>query len=316
MNRVSWIDIFKGIGITTVCMGHIFEGNISSIIYIFHMPLFFFISGYLSKPTVNYKEYLIKKIKSLIIPYFVFLFILYLLFYDLPDFQLYSLFNYFKKPFIGGRMLNGSFSVFWFITCLFITQQLMNFILSRFSFKFSLFLVLLFLLLSYINSLYFTDLWLPWNANVVFAAAPIYFVGYWFKDVTMKQTKLKTFTLFVLGFLIVFFSPKFSYNVYDMKSSFYGYPIITFVSSIIMILIVVKISKYLSNFETSKKLFANLGKASLVIMYLHQPIQIMFSKHVSESFMLRLSVSLLISQLIYLLFKRYQFTRRFLLGEL
>lgn len=51
--RIEWVDILKGIAIICVFIGHTTNdnyGNISGLlhmwIYSFHMPLFFFLSGY------------------------------------------------------------------------------------------------------------------------------------------------------------------------------------------------------------------------------------------------------------------------------
>lgn len=63
------IDIVKGIGILLVVFAHIFHN--SGIIYQFHMPLFFILSGAAmtySKSGFSLK----KKAKSLLVPYFVF----------------------------------------------------------------------------------------------------------------------------------------------------------------------------------------------------------------------------------------------------
>lgn len=92
--RIKWLDIAKGIGIILVVFGHVVTNGITSnlidkestaslltnTIYLFHMPLFFFISGYLFKLKDefvffdNYRNCL-KKILSLFVPYTVFSFI-------------------------------------------------------------------------------------------------------------------------------------------------------------------------------------------------------------------------------------------------
>lgn len=70
--RDQSLDIMKGIGILLVVFAHVFHK--SEIIYQFHMPLFFILSGaamIYSKSGFSLK----KKAKSLLVPYFVFSFI-------------------------------------------------------------------------------------------------------------------------------------------------------------------------------------------------------------------------------------------------
>lgn len=88
--RDNGIDSIKGIAIILVVLGHVITNGVSSqlfhdefitnlcnTIYFFHMPLFFFISGYLTKAhdktegKKNRKKYC-KKIIALLIPYIVF----------------------------------------------------------------------------------------------------------------------------------------------------------------------------------------------------------------------------------------------------
>ena len=67
--RDQSLDIMKGIGILLVVFAHVFHHN--GIIYQFHMPLFFILSG--AAMTYSSKGYSFqKKVKTLLIPYFVF----------------------------------------------------------------------------------------------------------------------------------------------------------------------------------------------------------------------------------------------------
>ena len=85
-NRIDFLDISKGIGITLVVMGHLIgEGSKSfsgsdffqGWIYSFHMPLFFIISGILlgfslSKDAPNkYKKKATSLLNNLLLPYFL-----------------------------------------------------------------------------------------------------------------------------------------------------------------------------------------------------------------------------------------------------
>lgn len=47
--RIEWIDISKGLGMLLVIAGHTIALKYSSILYTFHMPLFFFLSGLVAK---------------------------------------------------------------------------------------------------------------------------------------------------------------------------------------------------------------------------------------------------------------------------
>lgn len=74
MIRENWIDWAKAIGILLVVMGHSHYANenIIPMIFMIHMPLFFFVSGYLFKTDTNLKELSIKNWKSLCIPYLLY----------------------------------------------------------------------------------------------------------------------------------------------------------------------------------------------------------------------------------------------------
>ena len=73
--RIHNIDILKGIGILLVILGHLdLPLRIRNIIYIFHMPLFFFLSGALWKnkeTKMSLKVYIKHILTSLIYPYIV-----------------------------------------------------------------------------------------------------------------------------------------------------------------------------------------------------------------------------------------------------
>ena len=62
-NNDNRINILKGIGIFTVVFAHNNYSIWGEYIYTFHMPLFFFISGFLENPNkYGFKNYILKKI--------------------------------------------------------------------------------------------------------------------------------------------------------------------------------------------------------------------------------------------------------------
>ncbi|EFE94128.1 acyltransferase family protein [Serratia odorifera] len=86
--REAWVDYAKGIGIILVVFGHVNRGLYSagiqfsdasyqlldSVIYSFHMPLFFFLSGLFFAPSLNRKgktRFIISKIDTIVYPYII-----------------------------------------------------------------------------------------------------------------------------------------------------------------------------------------------------------------------------------------------------
>lgn len=69
ISRIEWIDVAKGYGIIGVIIGHIATPYITVWIYTFHIPLFFFLSGYLFHPKCGFAEFCKRKIKTLLVPY-------------------------------------------------------------------------------------------------------------------------------------------------------------------------------------------------------------------------------------------------------
>lgn len=81
LKRIEYIDIARGIGILLVVLGHNDFGYISlfghKLIYSFHMPLFFFLSGYFLKTSIPFADFIKKRFNSLLKPYFFTIFLIY-----------------------------------------------------------------------------------------------------------------------------------------------------------------------------------------------------------------------------------------------
>ena len=81
--RIEWIDVAKGVGIVLVSFGHLRNGDGESVwlpaldapidaIYLFHMPLFFLLGGITFSRRGEFKAFLVRKAKTLLVPYYVF----------------------------------------------------------------------------------------------------------------------------------------------------------------------------------------------------------------------------------------------------
>ncbi len=72
LKRIPWIDVYRGLAIILIVVGHSWSPFVGYI-YLFHVPAFFFISG-LSSQFAMYTpwNFFVKRLKTLIVPYFVF----------------------------------------------------------------------------------------------------------------------------------------------------------------------------------------------------------------------------------------------------
>ncbi|MDE6418317.1 MAG: acyltransferase family protein, partial [Duncaniella sp.] len=73
-DRINWIDYYKAFSIFLIVVGHSVFQHIQLLyfIYLFNVPLFFFISGFLEKTTpCDLKDNLLKVTYTLVIPYFI-----------------------------------------------------------------------------------------------------------------------------------------------------------------------------------------------------------------------------------------------------
>lgn len=77
--RIEWVDVAKGIGICLVVIAHfvpdfstLFTETIYHVIYMFHMPLFFFLGGYVFKKQKDNLQNTIYNFFQLIIPYYAY----------------------------------------------------------------------------------------------------------------------------------------------------------------------------------------------------------------------------------------------------
>jgi fucose 4-O-acetylase-like acetyltransferase len=242
MNRADWVDVVKGIGILAVVAGHLYSGNISKLIFAFHMPLFFFLGGYLYKAGSDFKTQLISDTVRLLLPYLTFSILVYYPF----QFETHTenLIFALLKPFLGGRLLNGYTGVFWFITCYFLVRQVTYLVLSNLKTNGIIFLITVSVIIAYINNYLFAKYWFPWNANVVLMAWPIFIIGSYARKIQLNIKPIVLHLGFIISIVAVLFIKG---NTFDMKHAHYGIPILTLFISLIIIYWIIMLSKWLVN---------------------------------------------------------------------
>ena len=135
MKRDTSIDIVKGIGIFLVVFAHLnFQEPMQTVIYSFHIPLFFIVSGLLFRREKyeTWKSFLVRRFHTLILPYLFFA-LTTLAFYIAVEFakngfheaSIRVAVQYLIQVFIAQySMVYGPNIPLWFVPCLFLTECL------------------------------------------------------------------------------------------------------------------------------------------------------------------------------------------------
>ena len=131
--RNSTFTILSVIGIILILLGHLDLGILSFggifPYYSYHVMIFVFIAGYFYKPSdeENIGRFILRKIKRLLIPYFVWNLIYGLIAIPMRNagFEFageFNLYNLFVAPFMGGHQF-GINAAAWFVPALFLLEM-------------------------------------------------------------------------------------------------------------------------------------------------------------------------------------------------
>jgi fucose 4-O-acetylase-like acetyltransferase len=136
-NRIEWIDVARGSGIFLVVLGHVWRGieaagiiphsqlyfAVDNAIYLFHMPLFFLLSGMLFEHSArrgSFSSGMMKRLESLIYPLILWSYItavFLLLAGSVTNRSQISLFDAITYPFPPK-------DIYWFLAALFVSQTI------------------------------------------------------------------------------------------------------------------------------------------------------------------------------------------------
>ena len=185
--RFDYLDIAKGLGILAVVWAHIMlVGWSHKVIYAFHMPLFFFISGMLFRREKynGFVSFAGNRAKRLLFPYLIYSILTWgiwaafrLLRHDPVDSFWAPLIQTFIAQGSGAFMVHNS--ALWFIPCLFVVEML-YWVISRLRDWQNLIICFMLTGLSFLfGHLWGDQYWLllPYNFDAVLIALPFYSVG-------------------------------------------------------------------------------------------------------------------------------------------
>ena len=69
--RIRYLDIARGIAIICIILGHLNNAHINQVVFTFHVPVFYFITGYFLGKKSSVKAFIRQKARSLLVPYWI-----------------------------------------------------------------------------------------------------------------------------------------------------------------------------------------------------------------------------------------------------
>lgn len=264
-------------------MGHAPVTNIQkSYIYSFHMPLFFFLSGYVFSPTKfkSFKQFIKLRLKSLVVPYFTLSFIQYLIFV-LYEKQINEYTFGYIEPILGiFYSSNTTMKIgipLWFLTCLFVVQVLFYFV--RKLDKDIIIIIALFVLslLGYTYSRH-NYIRLPWSMDTALTATVFYGLGYLVNKNKQYFSRISRYPYIDLTLVTALIWYIFNYlntknNRIDMFGNSYNNYFYFYFSALSGILMCIFIAKCINK----SKILSFLGKHTLAILAFHINIFILIN---------------------------------------
>lgn len=252
-----------------VVYGHNFP-IFEKYIYTFHVPLFFCIAGFFYSSTtslINVKT----RFKKLIVPYFIWSFLLYFSwvfvtrFYgdsaNLPLSPIKNLIGIFYAQ--GGREYMDWGIPLWFLPCVFLIF-LIFFFIQKIDSKYLKTVILVslicigFLIPHYVNFKFL------WSFDVALVSLCFYSLGYFFKNKLLNLSKRQSFLLLILALIFHFGLSFFNVKV-DMYRSVYGNQILFMASGVFGSLFWLMFFKSFPVFN----FLSYLGKNTIIILCSH-----------------------------------------------
>lgn len=280
-SRITYIDILRGLAIILVVIGHIpytfFNADVHKIIYSFHMPLFFFVSG-LTMALSDYKKttlgpLLKKRFCRVYLP-----FLLWAVLLALPSITLQTIPQILYGTHESIREV--SLSSLWFLPVLFLSTVALDCVLYRLKNKTKLlyFVVPLLLLLTFAihRCTFFTNNDVIFGLDIVPMALLFILLGYLFqknKDSLSLKVPSIVLLLFVLcfGFAVYYFGMHNGVSYVLMAEGRYGNIILFLLSAMCGIACCLLISILIDrHFGFISKILQKVGRNTFVLFVLQR----------------------------------------------
>lgn len=184
--RVDYLDVARGIALICIILGHFQSGELNRVVYTFHVPLFFIITGYFINEKSSVKEFVKRKARTLLVPYAITAIIIVFL-GALTGFFQGDLTGSLKHWLFAGLYGSGSnyetpFTIYeigpiWFLWALFFSSILMR-LLLKLDYRIRILIVAAAFAAGYFSARYL--FWFPLSIQIGLCATLFVYVGYLF----------------------------------------------------------------------------------------------------------------------------------------
>jgi len=312
MNRRNpAIDIARGIGIILVVLGHNWtvlqeRGELFRVIYSFHLPLFFFLSGLFLKDAGSLASFALSRADALLKPYFVVLLMLGIAEMLAP--QSVPVAGTTPLAYFTGVLFGTAPTIawtpLWFLPHLFVASILATALLRatrhlprRTTALWLLACALLAAGVACIDWFWQTGTGealrfmgqqqlpgLPWSLDLLLVTTPFMLSGYLLgKPVAAMRFSLFKFAVAALAFTALH---TYSGETMDLNLRVYGNPVISTLQAALGIYLVLSVSMLLQRHAVFRRPLACMGSASLFILLFHYVVQgrvFLLLSHVSRN---------------------------------
>lgn len=290
-NRLTHIDIAKGMGILLVVIGHNWivlddKGELFGLIYSFHMPLFFLLSGIFFNPNKSFLSTLVSRADTLLKPYFVTL---------IPVAIYIYIFVTREKPMQAtlwsiatGAAIIPRWEPLWFLPNLFIVSILAWLATSRTRLDTMSNIVKAIILGTMLTVGYFTItsfrqiplMWngeemklhtVPFSADIALITAFYFILGYLLRE-RIKGTHLNYLWVTIATVIFIALQLLTDYRI-DLNLRRYDNLFVSTVLALTGIYIVISVSRVIAMLPHLAAVFSYIGINSLTILIFHTAIQ-------------------------------------------
>lgn len=220
--RVKWIDTAKGMAMICIIIGHIGGGNYGkvylSFVYTFNVAVFFLLSGYTLKIEHIISEYVNKKFKRLMLPYFytccaVMLMDIFNSIFISKDGRILTITNILVKDIARSFFASGTFTNFadidigrcigaiWFFPAMFFALLIIQVVLNMYVERWIRWAVVIIIaLMGFISSKF---IWMPFSVQSGMTASVFILAGYYIKKYSILEKLKWIHYIFFLIFFIL-----------------------------------------------------------------------------------------------------------------